>query len=492
MLQTLTILLSFVVRTVFIRTLGKVFLGINGLFDNILQMLSLAELGVGTAITYSMYRPMAENDTAKVNILLKLYKKVYIVVGSVVLIAGLCLSPFLDYFISDKPNIPNLVLYYVIYVVNSASTYFFIYKTSVIIVAQNEYIITIRKMAFVVLKYVAEIIVLLFLKSYTIYLVASVFSNISCNISISKKAEKLYPFIKEKVTGNLPKEEKVSIVKNIGALFFHRIGNVAVNATDNLIISKILGLTLVGLYSNYLLIINTINTFINILYNNITASVGNVNVTETLERKYQVYKNIAFTNFWIACFCSTSLIVLLNPFISLWIGDEYLLDINIVIILVANCYFKIIRKSTLIFRNAMGLFWNDRYKPLFEAAVNLVASVILAVKYGIIGVFVGTLISTLTTCFWIEPWILYKYGFNKKVIEYFKMFFGYFIVTFFIIVLTYALSNMPTVDSLLKFIIKALISLSVPNMIFILLYHRSEEFLYIKGLVKNYAKKNSR
>ena len=260
-------------------------------------MLSLAELGVGTAITYSMYRPMAENDTAKVNILLKLYKKVYIVVGSVVLIAGLCLSPFLDYFISDKPNIPNLVLYYVIYVVNSASTYFFIYKTSVIIVAQNEYIITIRKMAFVVLKYVAEIIVLLFLKSYTIYLVASVFSNISCNISISKKAEKLYPFIKEKVTGNLPKEEKVSIVKNIGALFFHRIGNVAVNATDNLIISKILGLTLVGLYSNYLLIINTINTFINILYNNITASVGNVNVTETLERKYQVYKNIAFTNF---------------------------------------------------------------------------------------------------------------------------------------------------------------------------------------------------
>lgn len=489
LLQVMTIMLSFVVRTIFIKTLGAEYLGINGLFSNILQMLSLAELGVGTAIIYSMYKPMADSDEEKLSILMTLYAKLYTYIGIFVIAIGFTLIPFLDYFIANKPSTPYLNLYFIIYVLKSASSYFFVYKASIITVAQKNYIVSANRMKFMFIKYIMEIVVLVIFKSYILYLLISLLTNITSNINISLKANRLFPFIKRKNKNKLPKDESRAIFKNIGALFFHRIGRVVVNGTDNLVISKFIGLNMVGLYSNYLLIVEAINTIITLLYSALTASVGNLNVTESKERTYTIFKNITFSNFWIGGFSATALVILLNPFISLWIGSDYTFDIPIVIVIVMNSYLTIIRKTTLVFRDAMGLFWKDRYKPIFESTINLVVSIILVQRLGIIGVFLGTLVATLSTCFWIEPLILYRYSFDIKIREYFKMVFIYFLITLSTVILTWLIANVFKDNTVLTFIYKVLICSIIPNIMFLLIYRKRAEFIYFKSLLQSILKR---
>lgn len=492
-LQFITISLSFIVRTIFINTLGADYLGINGLFSNILSILSLAELGVGSAIVYSMYKPMAENDHEKLRVLLKVYAGIYRKIGIFVIAVGCLLVPFLNLLIADKPNIPYLEIYFIIYILNTSCSYFFVYKASLLTVSQKEYIISKNRIIFTTLRYALEIIVLLFTENFIFYLLVSFFSTVTSNVVISYKADKMYPFIKQETSGRLTEEEKKYLLKNISALFFHRIGSVVVNGTDNLIISKFLGIRFVGIYSNYLMVIHSINTFINLIYNAITASIGNLNVTETVEKKYEVYKNVLFTNFWISGFCSISLVILLNPFIELWLGVEYLLSISNVAIIVANSYFTMVRKTTLVYRNAMGLFWKDRFKPLLESLINLIVSILLVKKLGFVGVFLGTLISTITTSFWIEPWILFKYGFEIKVREYFKLFAEYFSITVTTAIFTWILASLNNSRTLTSFIYKIVICFIVPNISFVLCFYNKVEFKYLKNLINsllhNYYKK---
>ena len=212
---------------------------------------------------------------------------------------------------------------------------------------------------------------------------------------ISNKANKMYPFLKEPNKVKLAKENLNEIVKNVKAMMCHRIGGVVVNGTDNILISSFVGVIGVGLYSNYYLIINALNIVIGQVFNAVTASVGNLNALESRAKSYHIYKRILFINFWIAGFCSIALYILFNPFISLWIGKEYLFEIKLVLIIVINFYITIVRKTTLVYRDSLGLFWNDRYKPIFEAVINIIVSVLLAPRLGIAGVFIGTFISTI-------------------------------------------------------------------------------------------------
>ncbi|KQL42434.1 hypothetical protein AN960_00260 [Bacillus sp. FJAT-25509] len=488
-LQIITIISGFVVRTIFIKMLGTEYLGINGLFSNLLQMLSLAEMGVGTAIVYSMYKPMAEDDKKKLRLLINLYAKLYSYIGIIVITIGLLLIPFLDNFTSDASNIPHLRLYFIIYVLNSASSYFFVYKASIITAAQKNYIISANRMKFILLMYIFQILVLLFYKSYVLFLLVSLVVNIIININISLKANRMFPFIKQKTNSVLPKKEINLIFKNIGALFFHRMGTVVVNGTDSLVISKFVGINMVGLFSNYVLIIEAINTIITLIYNALTASVGNLNVTESKEKTYTIYKNILFSNFWIGGVSSISLIILLNPFISLWIGKDFTFKLSVVILIVINSYMTIIRKTTLVFRDAMGLFWKDRYKPIFESIINLVVSIILAQRIGLAGVFIGTLVSTLSTCFWIEPLVLFRYGFEVRLREYFKSFFVYLLVTLGGAILTWSLANTFNSTNLITFIYKLIICLIVPNVVFLIAYYKRPEFIYLKVLLYGVLKR---
>ncbi|TJZ35599.1 sugar translocase [Priestia megaterium] len=490
--QSIGLLVSFVARIAFVRVLSTEYLGLNGLFTTILSLLSLVELGVGPAMTFSLYKPLAEKDTEKVKSLMQLYKKAYTVIGIVVAILGASLAPFLHFFIKDIPDIPNIYLIYLLFVANSAISYFFSYKRSLIITDQKRYIATYYRYTFFTVLNIVQIIVLFSTKSFILFLSCQVIATVAENIFISKKADKLYPFLKEKTIQKLDKETTGSIFKNIRALVVHKLGGVVVNSTDNLIISRFVGLTWVGLYSNYFLVINALNLVIAQIFSSITASVGNLGVTETKEKTKSIFDVVFFLNFWIYGFCSIAFIAILNPFIQLWLGEKYLLSDSIVIMIVLNFYLTGMRQAVLTFKEAMGLFWYDRHKPIFESIINLCVSLILVKYLGMVGVFIGTTISTLTTCFWIEPYVLYKHGLKFPLLPFFLRYIFYMLITIITSILTLKVSELFYEVNFINFIFKVIICIVIPNIIFLIIFHKTTEFKFLYKLLNNFVFKKIR
>lgn len=261
-------------------------------------------------------------------------------------------------------------------------------------------------------------------------------------------------------------------------MLMHKIGGIIVSSTDNIILSTFVNLSAVGLYSNYYLIISALNTIFGQLFNSLTASVGNLFATESKEKCYFIFKNIFFLNFVVYSISSICLVNLFNPFIELWIGKKYFLSQNIVLILVVNFYIAGMRKSVLTFKEAAGLFYNDRWKSVVEAIVNLIFSLILVKKMGIFGVFLGTFISSITVCNWVEPYVLFKYGFKLKLSKYFKKYFQYSLFTVIVGGITYFLCSSIKFNLFFSFVIKTVTCLVVPNIFFYCFYHKSEEFQY--------------
>lgn len=489
--QAINTLLSFISRTIFITMLGADYLGVNGLFSNILSMLSLAELGIGSAIIYNMYRPLAEGDERKLKALMSLYEKSYKIIGITIAIVGCLISPYLSYIIKDTPNIPNLIIIYLMFLMNSVVSYFYIYKSSIIMADQKNYIITVRQQIFTVLQVILQIVVLYITKNYLAYLLIQIICTFLMNFSISKKADKMYPFLKSKNKEKLDSNEKKIIFKHVSATMSHKVGGVVVNGTDNILMSKFVGVYWVGLYSNYYMIISIINRFVGQIFTAITASVGHLNVKESKEKSYDVYKKILFINFWIYGFCSISLLSLFNPFIKLWLGDKFLLSSGIVVLIVTNFYLTGMRQSTITYNSTLGLFWNDRYKPWIEACINMIASIILLKKLGISGVFLGTLISSVTTSVWVDPYILFKHGFNRNLSDYFKQYLKYMLITIISAVSTYKLNTLINGNSIGIFIVKCILTFIIPNLIFIVLTFKTDEFKYTKSMILGIVKRKS-
>ena len=485
--QAFGLLISFVSRIVFIRLLGTEYLGLNSLFSNILTVLSLAELGIGEAITFSLYKPLSKNDIKKCKMLMQFYKKVYTYIGIIILILGTLVCPFLTVFIKDLPNIPNLNVIYIMFVVNTSVSYFFSYKRNLIIADQNRYIATIYRYVFYFLLNVVQIIYLLLTRNYLGFLIINIVMTIIENFLVSKKADKMYPYLLDKDKIDLDKETKFEILKNTKAMMMHKVGSVVITSTDNILISSFVGLNAVGLYSNYYMIINALNTIFGQLFNSITASVGNLCAIESKEKQYSVFRKMFFLNFWIYGFSTVCLTCLFNDFITIWVGKSYVFSWNIVLIIIVNYYITGMRKAVLTFREASGLFYKDRWKAIVEAIVNLVTSIVLALKLGIFGVFLGTFISSVSVCVWVEPYVLYKYGFDKNLFDYFKTYLKYLISTIFVCFFcyfgcTFILFN----SSLITFIIKTLFCVILSNLLFYIIYRHTDEFNYFYS---NYFRK---
>lgn len=482
--QALGLVASFIARIVFVKILSSEYLGLNSLFTNILTVLSFAELGFGTAITYSLYRPLEENDEEKVKTLMRLFKIIYIIVGITIFILGILITPFLSFFIKDMPDINNINLIYILFVINTSVSYFFSYKRTLIIADQHRYIATFYRYICYILLNIIQILVLIITKKYILYLVTQIIMTIVENILVSRKADKMYPYLKSKKVKSIDAKLKKDIFANTKAMMMHKIGGIVVNSTDNILISKFVSLSAVGIYSNYLLITTALNTITSQLYNSLSASIGNLCVSESTEKQYNIFKKIDFLGFWIFSFSTICLMTLLNPFIKLWVGEEYLFSMPITILIVIMYYLKGMRQSVLTFREALGLFYKDRYKAIIEAIVNLVVSILLSFKYGVAGIFMGTIISSITVCIWIEALILFKYGFNKNVLEYFKNYFIYLVFTIITALITYYISSLVKTQFLIaELIIKLLICLIIPNMLIVLLYRNTEEFSYFKTLI---------
>lgn len=492
--QSIGLIVSFFSRLVFIRCLGTEYLGLNGLFTNILTVLSLAELGVGEAITFSLYKPLSTKNSEKCLMLMSFYKKVYIIIGIIILLVGVSITPFLNFFISDIPDIPNISIIYILFVINSAASYMFSYKRNLIIADQKRYIATIYRYSFYSALNILQIIVLLLTNNYILFLSLQILNTIIENLLISVKANRMYPFLNSNKKIPLDTESKTQIIKNTKAMMMHKIGGIVVSSTDNIIISKFINLVTVGLYSNYYLIINALNTIIGQFFSSILASVGHLFATESKEKCYSVFNRVYFLNYCIYSTSSICLLVLFNSFIELWLGKNYILTPQVVLILVINFYVTGMRKSAITFKEAAGLFYNDRWKSILEAIINLFFSIILVQYFGLLGVFIGTFISSVTVCVWIEPFVLYKNGFDKSLKEYFKKYFCYCfatIISAIVSVLLFSLIDKIGIDLLLAFLIKAILAILLSFMFIVLFFSRTSEFSYYLNNASTLIKKIS-
>jgi O-antigen/teichoic acid export membrane protein len=489
--QLLSITLSFVTRTVFISTLGDVYLGVNGLFSNVLSILSFAELGIGTAIIYALYKPFADNDIEKICALMNYYEKAYRLIGMVVALLGIAIVPFLGYLIKGNPYIPNLTLIYLLFLLNSVASYFFVFKRSIILVSQNGHINTINQSIFLLLQNTIQIIILVITHNFLLYLLIQTICGFVSNISISNKADKMFPYLNKNKHIKLDSLSKKSIAKNVVAMMSNKLGSAIVSGTDNLLISSFIGVVWVGFYSNYILIISTLTSLLIQLFNAVTASVGNLNALENSEKSYSVYTTLLFVNLWFFGFCAIALSVTVNPFIRLWIGEKYLLDFLVVAIIIINFFIYGMRQTSIVYINTYGLFWNIKYKSIVEAIINLLVGLIFLIKFnmGIYGVLLATTISTLSTNFWWEPFVVYKYGFNKRVWEYFKRYALYVLVVLINLVVTNWLCDLPKFTGAINLIYHGLVCFFVSNGIFLLAFNKTSEFKNLASIFTAFIKK---
>lgn len=491
--RILAILMGYLARVVFTHTLSESYVGLDGLFTDILNVLSLSELGVGTAITYALYRPIADGDIEKQKSLMQLYRRLYLIVASVVLFVGLSIIPFMDVLIKDSENIEYLTLIYLLYLMNSVLSYLLIYKKTLIDAHQLSYIGEMLRAGFLVLQNAVQIVVLLLTHKFVLIQVVYIICTVTCNICISVKANKLYPFLKDKKPQPLDKGERQEIFKNIKAMLMHRIGGVVVNNTDNLLLSSMVGLVAAGKYSNYYLLIGSVRQILDQVFNGITASVGNLGATVDEARAKRIFDATLFIGQWVYGFSSICLYELLAPFVSLSFGDNYVFAHQIELVLCINFFVTGMRKPVLVFRDSLGLFWYDRYKSIAEAIINLVVSIVLALKFGAIGVFLGTFISTVTTSTWVEPFILYRHYFKASLIDYFARYATYSAVLAAVWLLTDYLCSFVSSGVFMVIFIRLIICIFIPNLIMLICYFRTKEFRFVMSkaasLIKKYIAK---
>lgn len=473
------ILMGFVTRVVFIHTLSADYVGVNGLFSNILSVLSLTELGVGTAITFALYKPIAKKDVKKQQQLMQLYGKFYRGTALIVLAVGLLLVPFLDILMKNPPKVDHLIGIYLLYLFNSFFSYLLVYKKTLIEAHQKNYIVLVCQTIFLVLQDLLQIVVLLATHNYIFFLLLYMMCTLLSNVCISLIADRMYPYLKEKCRQRIPKEEKKKIFRNIRAMMMHKVGNIVVNNTDNLLISAYVGVVSVGVYSNYFLLIGSVRQVLDQIFQGITASVGNLGVTEKKERIREVFETAFFIGQWIYAFAAICLNELLNPFVELVFGKNYLFPRAVILILCINFFINGTRQAALTFRDSMGLFWFDRYKALIESGLNIIFSLLLVNKIGILGVFLGTLISELLTSVWVEPYVLYRIKLKASVTGFYLKYLGYVLVVAAGWFLTGLLCSMVGGSTVVRLVCRFFICLTVPNFLWLMIYHRTRECIQI-------------
>ncbi|MFS0764123.1 MULTISPECIES: lipopolysaccharide biosynthesis protein [Peribacillus] len=487
--QIIIILLGFISRKVFLDSLGIDYLGIDGLLTNVLSVIALIESGIGISIVYYLYKPLSENDQKKIISLIQLYKKVYRVLAIIVLILGLCLYPLMDNLVKGGESITNFTIIYYIFIAKNIVSFLNAYKLALINADQRGYVIAKTNLVFQILTTIVKIIILVLTNNYILYLSLELLLFIIQNIVNGNIVNKRYSYILTKKKYPIDIETKGNLITNVKAMFLHNIGGFLVFGTDNILISSLVSITMVGIYSNYLMITQQLAALVNPILGGIGASVGNLIATESNEKNYSIFKVSYLVNFWIYSLCVIFLYNLLEPFISWWLGSQYLFNNNAFILILINFYLAGMRTTISTFKIKAGLFVQDKYIPLLEGGINLLASIILSNYFGLAGIFMGTTISTILTIFWTQPIIVYKYLFKKPVNSYFLIYLYYVILTVVACSITTFICNILIEGmGILPLIFKGIICLIVPNIIYFLLFYRNKEFQYIFMLLTDIIK----
>lgn len=485
--QVVLAFMNLILRKVFVSTIGLEYLGINGLFSNVLSFLALTESGVGIAMAYSLYVPIANEDKKRICVLMKFYKRIYIYIAIGVSVIGLAIVPVLPYLINDSDfTVGQITLYYLFFLAENVCSYFLAYKSTYLNASQKNYIVTIIRTGVLGIGLVAKIIVLLATYNFILYLLISVLVTIANNIVVSIYVNFNYQYLKKKTDETINQQDKNDLIKNVKGLFLHKIGAFAVFGTDNIIISSFVSLQMVGVYSNYSLILSQLNMVATQIFNALIPSMGNYIAVSTKEEIYDMYKNIQCINFLLYGEFSAILLCVIQPFIKTWIGEQGLLGIGVVYLLIFDFYLKGMRNTIQIVKTAGGVFYQDRFSPLIEATVNLLISILLVQRVGIMGVFIGTIISGLTAPFWITPYFVYKNLLQMPFKEYLKDMLFYLCLLAISGLCSAQIGKIVFVPiSYLNILIQGLIVLLVTGLLFIVALHKKKEFLFLVMKVRS-------
>lgn len=486
------LLVNFIQRTVFIYVLGKTLSGVNGVYTDVLSVLSLTELGIGTALNYSLYKPVAERDIEKIKSYMRFYKKAYLTIAGVIAVLGVAISPFLKFILKNPGNLTvgELTLYYYLFLFNTVISYFVTYKYSLVNAEQKNYIqtniTTLTKMATATV----QIAVLLLFRNFFFYLLAQSVVELLQKIFVTAYLNRLYPYLRDRDVEKLTAEETRVVATKTKALICHKIGDVARLQTDKIIISSFVNVDTAAIVDNYVYIITYVGNFVNIIFDSVISGFGNVVATESKERQYLLFKVYRFFACWLYGFGAVGFYHLLTPFIGgVWLRDDsWTLPQMTVTLLVMDFYLKGGRTVLLNFKIASGLFEQDRFLPLIQGAVNLVVSIGLVLKIGVTGVYVGTLVSGILANL-IRPGIIYRVCFGKSAGAYFRdslKYIGVILVVGAVITpIRHAVMGEVTI---LTFALMVILITLLYNLVFLVVFHRTEEFSYLWNKVRSTSK----
>lgn len=492
----MVVVLSFITRTVFINTLGTTYLGLEGLFTNLLSMLSLAELGFGSAIVFKLYKPIEEQDRHRIQVLMKLYRQVYRIVGAVIVVVGLCLIPFLPRLVRDYDLLAerglNAIVLFVIYLFNTASSYwFFAYKTEFMKATQKSYILNIVGYAVSVGSSLAQMLALLLTKNFYVYILAQVAFTIIRNLVYALICDRRHPYLNEPVSDRISREELKDFWKDCSALLLYRLSNVVIGGSDQVVLSALCGLDTVGLYSNYVAIKTSLDNLLYSFLRSIQASLGSLYAAGNLEWSRLIFRVVNFFTVWLYGIGAIGLAVMTNEFITIWphVGPSFVVTswvwnghtIQTPVALLIGIEFYVTGQKYYCgsFRNAMGLFQQLKYRPVASVLVNLTFSLLLVPYLGMAGCVVSTIIAAVTVNLIVDPLIIHKHALQQSPRGYYLRNLLYKLVIGGAGVLTWFLCGLIPLGGLVGFVVRGCLCVAVPSAVFVLCFFRTTEFRFL-------------
>lgn len=488
--ELLTIVLSFILRTAFIKILGNQYTGVSSVFTTILTMLSLSELGFATAIATALYKPLREKNQKLIQQLMDFYKTAYRLVALFIFVVGICLIPFLKYIIKDVPDIKeNIAVIYFFYIVKTAVSYLMIYKTTLLRADQKLFVVKKLEMICQIIRYVVEIAVLVIFKQYMTYLIIEIAATILQNYVITKRAEKEYPYAFEKPAEKLPRERVVSLLKDVKGLSMYKLSGTIGNSVDTMLISGIINTSTVAIVGNYTHLKTHVQKILMQFFSAVIPSVGNLASEDNKKKQLLVFNRLFYISFLMVNFFSVSLFVLSKPFINVWLGEKYILGQHISFVISFDFFLFILLQAIASFRTANGLFVQGQYRPLVTAIVNVFFSVILIKKYGVFGTIMATIIARLTTQ-WYDPYLLYKHVFKEPFTRFYLKYWFYIALFVSGALITNCIAETIVMNNMvINLIVDALLCVLIPNCWVLLWTYKTKEFLYLKGMLSKVLSK---
>lgn len=457
--QISKIVLQFVTRKIFLLVLGVELLGVHSLFISIISMLTMTELGIGAAVAYSLYKPLSENDTQKVAGIMCLYRKVYRIIGFVILLVGCCFLPFIPDIVNTTTDIPHLRIMFFIILLKCALTYLlFAYSQTLLIASECKYKVDRFILIFSFITSFGEIAIILLTHNYILYLCVELVCLITQQYLIYKETKKMYPEIMAAQNVPLEKEEKKNLWKNVYGLSITKFAGAILSSIDNIIISSFISTTIVGFYANYSLIQTAAVSIISMAFISVTANIGHKFANNSIKEKHLF--SMFFINFVICTFCTVMYYYLINDFISLFFSPDLILSKWVVLAIVLNMLISYMGLSIQVFKEASGIFWYGKYRPVATCFLNIAFSLLLVKSCGVAGVVLATALSRIFTTLWFDPYLVYKYAFKKKPTKYFLIYMYYIgVITFIIVILSIIDKHLlPKEISIWTFCIKAIIA----------------------------------